>query len=70
VGWGIAHSPLLKYATGKYRYKTETKTEPEIEEREVYSPRYNNTAVKLTASKHKVEGCQKGIKPILAGHPL
>ena len=39
------------------------------EREKVYSPRYNNTAVKLTASKHKVEGCQKGIKPILAGHP-
>ena len=39
-------------------------------EREVYCPRYNNAAVKLTASKHKVEGCQKGIKPILTGYPL
>jgi len=25
---------------------------------------------KLTATKHKVEGFHKGIKPVLAGHPL
>jgi len=40
-----------------------------VREKEGLFSTYNNTAVKLTASKHKVEGCQKGIKPILAGHP-
>jgi len=35
-----------------------------------YRPTALAAVKKWTASKHvKVEGCQKGIKPILAGHP-
>jgi len=40
------------------------------EREKVYSPQYNNTDVKTDKIKTQlVEGCQKGIKPILAGHP-
>jgi len=34
----------------------------------VYSAQYNNTAVE-TEQRRKMEGCQKGTRPIIAGHP-
>ena len=37
----------------------------------VYFPQYNKIYVGLNDNnKNKVEGCRKGTRPILAGHPL